>query len=190
MTEDIFNRSIETQELHLAGLEHKLMHYGIVGFLLITPLTLTAFHFIDYFNSGSTNFKDGEVWFLFLPSVLAIIFYVIQKKRLKFKIVKTSLNAEQLKGIINEVAKDLKWVRMSSSTKTYIAKTLPGFFSGSWGEQITVLFYNETVLINSICDPDRRPSVVSMGRNRENENTLADKINEANNNLKRTSDLH
>ncbi|MBD1362375.1 hypothetical protein IDJ77_01015 [Mucilaginibacter sp. ZT4R22] len=190
MTEEIFNRSIETQELQLVGLENKLTHYGIVAFLLIIPLVLMVLHSIDYFNSGSTDYKDGEVWFLFLPSVLAVIFYFIQKKRLKFKIVKTSLNAEQLKGIINEVAKDLKWVRMSSSTKTYIAKTLPGFFSGSWGEQITVLFYNDTVLINSICDPDRRPSVVSMGRNRENENTLADKINEANNKLKRAPDLH
>jgi hypothetical protein len=190
MTKEIFNRSIETQELQLIGLEHKLTHYGIVGFLFIMPLILMVLHLIDYFNFGSIDFKDGEVWFLFLPSVLAIIFYLIQKNRLKFKIVTTTLNTEQLKGVINEVAKDLKWVRMPSSAQTYIAKTLPGFFSGSWGEQITVLFNNDTVLINSICDPDRRPSLVSMGRNRENENTLADKITQANNKLKPAPDLH
>ncbi|RWY46025.1 hypothetical protein EPL05_23555 [Mucilaginibacter gilvus] len=158
--------------------------------MLFSPLMTIVFHLTDYFSYGYTYFKDGELWFAFLPSALAVIFYFIQKKRLKFKIVQTTLSAQQLKEVISEVSKNLKWVPMSSSEKTYVAKTFPGFFSGSWGEQITVLFHENTVFINSICDPDKRPSVVSWGRNSENENTLADKINEATNKLTPAAGLH
>jgi hypothetical protein len=80
------------------------------------------------------------------------------------------------------VAEKLKWEFISTTNDAYIAKTNPGFFSGSWGEQISVLFYQDSVFVNSICDPNKRSSVVSWGRNSENENTLIDKISEAGNN--------
>lgn len=67
----------------------------------------------------------------------------------------------------------------SATNDAFIANTNPGFFSGSWGEQITVLFYQDSVFVNSICDPNKRSSVISWGRNSENEDTLIDKINEA-----------
>ena len=60
-----------------------------------------------------------------------------------------------------------------------MAKTHPSFSSGSWGEQITILFDNRTILVNSICDLDKKNSVVSMGRNKQNENTLINEIKKA-----------
>jgi hypothetical protein len=60
-----------------------------------------------------------------------------------------------------------------------IARTSPGIFSGSWGERITIILDKNRVLINSICDPEKRSSVVSMGRNRKNCRTLINEIKNA-----------
>ena len=60
-----------------------------------------------------------------------------------------------------------------------MAKTRPGFLSGSWGEQITILFDGNTILVNSICDLDMRGSVVPMGRNKKNMNRLIEEIKKA-----------
>jgi hypothetical protein len=117
-----------------------------------------------------------------IPLILSPIVYWIQKRRLKFRVIETKLSHVQLKELLIEVAEKLKWEFISTSNNVYIARTNPGFFSGSWGEQISVLFYQNSVFVNSICDPNKRPSVVSLGRNSENENTLIDKINEAGNN--------
>ncbi len=65
--------------------------------------------------------------------------------------------------------------------KIIIAKTHPSIFSGSWGEQITILFDDDRILINSICDPDKKSSVVSMGRNKKNVSKLLEEINQARN---------
>ena len=46
------------------------------------------------------------------------------------------------------------------------AYTYPSFFSGSWGEMITIIFDDDQVMINSICNPDAQSSMSSMGRNR------------------------
>lgn len=53
------------------------------------------------------------------------------------------------------------------------AFTYPPLWKGSWSELITVKFESDRVLINSICDPDRYPSVASWGQNRKNVSLLA-----------------
>jgi hypothetical protein len=134
---------------------------------------------IDLIRNGETFFKEGEVWFIVVPSILLFLTYRLQRNRLKFFLVYSTLDIKQLKKVISDVAKDLDWVTISSNKNVYTAKTFPGFFSGSWGEHITVLFHANTVYINSICDPDKKSSIVSFGRNRKNVQTLIRKIEEA-----------
>ncbi|WP_136668314.1 hypothetical protein [Flavobacterium sp. H122] len=86
------------------------------------------------------------------------------------------MTREELDPIIEKVAKELEWTSYVVNKKMIIAKTHPNFFSGSWGEQITILFDKNQVLVNSICDPDKRSSVVSMGRNTKNMNRLIEEI--------------
>ena len=102
----------------------------------------------------------------------------MQKRRLKLRVVQTRLNTATLKLIIDQVARELEWKGEFTSDNVYEAKTRPGFFSGSWGEQITILFADGRVFVNSICDPDQRNSVFSNERNRENEDTLVKCIND------------
>jgi dolichol kinase len=178
MTSEKVKYGLENRELKLSFWE-KVQHYGIVGFCFIIPATLTFMYLKDYFENSHKPIKSGEIWFLIIPALLGILFFYLQKSRLKFKEVNTNLNKSQLKKIIDKVAEELEWHIYKSNSKVILAKTHPGFLSGSWGEQITILFDNKKVLVNSVCDLDKKSSLVSMGRNGQNENKLIEEIKKA-----------
>jgi len=179
MEEDLYLKSLQTNELQLS-LWNKISHYGIVLFLLFVSATLPIIHLVKYFQGDGPSFMSGEIWIIIIPFILSLLFYWLQKSRLKFEIVDTRLTHAELINLINTAGKKLEWSMVTSSEKAFIAKTNPSFFSGSWGEQITILFDKHRVLINSICDLDKRSSVVSFGRNRKNVDTLKESIEKAN----------
>lgn len=111
-----------------------------------------------------------------VPVLLAALLYKLQSDRLKFKEVFTILSRQQLTDIIEKVGTELKWFPEQINEDLVIARTHPSFFSGSWGEQVTILFDSNRILINSICDPEKRISIVSMGRNKKNVNRLIEEI--------------
>lgn len=179
MGPEIYNKSIETCELQLTKLGDKVTHFSVVGYLLIFPTMIWCFHLVDFVIGNPIFLREGEIWLATIPAILAIIAYRIQKQRLKYRVIKTNLKKEKLKELIIEVAKELEWERGTFSTKTYISSTSPRWWSGSWGEQITIIFSEDYVYINSICDLNKKSSIVSWGRNRRNENTLIERINKA-----------
>ncbi|BAU52353.1 hypothetical protein [Mucilaginibacter gotjawali] len=179
MTQEQYDTSIATRELHLNGFWEKSSHFGLPFYTLIFPATLVLAHLFGYFKSDPLPFKAGEAWFIAVPLVLGCLFFFIQKRRLKFKVIQTTLTHDQIKAIIEKVAAQLKWNGHFTSAKIYEATTNPGFFSGSWGEQITILLPDNQVWVNSICDLQKRSSVVSMGRNRKNAQTIIDRIKAA-----------
>jgi hypothetical protein len=120
-----------------------------------------------------------KILFMVIPIILGLLFYRLQRNRLKFKSISTQLTREELDSVVEKVANELKWIPYVMDKKVIIAKTHPSFFSGSWGEQITILFDKNRVLVNSICDPDKRSSVVSMGRNKQNMSRLIEEIKKA-----------
>lgn len=178
MTEQQIEFSLQTNKLHLKFWD-KISHFGIVGFLLFIPLIFVFFHLKDSLNGTPKPIREGEIYFIIIPIVLAIVFYKLQSDRLKFKEVSTNLSRQQLTDIIEKVGNKLKWYPEEINENLIIAKTHPSFFSGSWGEQITIIFDTNRVLVNSICDPDKKSSVVSMGRNKKNVNTLISAIETA-----------
>lgn len=179
MTEIQIDKSIERNELILTS-SNKFTHYGIVVRIIIIPLVGLTFCFVDLINGTLKRFTSDMFWLIIVSSAFGLIFYRLQKNRLKFRIVETTLNREELHNIIQQVAKDLKWTIITSKNRIVEAKTFPSFLSGSWGEQITILFDNNRVLVNSICDLEKPSSVVSMGRNKRNLNTLIEKIENEN----------
>jgi hypothetical protein len=179
MAKDIFNKCIATGMMHLDRWQF-FTHFLIVGFLCIIPFVIILFHISDFIENGKTQFKEGEVWFIVVATLLSYLTYRLQKGRLKFHLAQSTLDRKQLNKVIGDVAQELKWVTMSSHKDVYTAKTFPGFFSGSWGEHITILFYENKVLVNSICDPDSRSSITSFGRNRKNVQTLLSRISATN----------
>lgn len=180
MEKDIYDKSVATGELKLKGWDY-LTHFSIVFFLLFIVLAMLVVVLVWFFKGATHAFQGGVIWVIMVPLALLPIFYWIQKRKLRFQTVKTQLNHAQIKKIIDRVGAELKWKFLSSSSNVYIARTDPGFFSGSWGERITILIYEDNVFVNSICDPGKQASIVSFGRNHKNEEALIDAIKEAGN---------
>jgi hypothetical protein len=133
----------------------------------------------DLINETAKGFNVGMLLFIIVPAALGLFFYRLQRNRLKFKIVETNLTRDELETIIRQIATERKWTIFESNKRIIEAKTFPSFFSGSWGEQITILFDNKRVLVNSICDLDKQSSVVSMGRNKKHTTKLIEEIEQA-----------
>jgi len=176
MTEEQITKSLETKELKLVGWR-KYTHYSIVFFLFF----IGAFSLFFYLKDLTR--VDGAWFFLLLfvivPLSLGLLYYKKQRKKLKFKIINTNLARVEVNEIIQQVSLELKWDIVTSEENVIEAKTSPGFLSGSWGELITILFDKHKVLVNSICDPDKRGSVVSFGRNKINTDRLLEEIKNA-----------
>tara|TARA_B110000261_G_C12905975_1_gene286415 strand:- start:111 stop:653 length:543 start_codon:yes stop_codon:yes gene_type:complete len=179
MTKEQLKYSLETKELKLS-IWDRISHFGIVFFLLFIPAVFVFLHLKGYFEGTPKPFKQAELWFMIAPLLIAVVFYIIQRNRLKFKLIPTSLTRDAIVLIIEKTAKELEWHPHIVDDKFIIAKTHPGFLSGSWGEQITILFDENHILVNSICDPDKKSSVTSMGRNNKNEKKLIEAMKKAN----------
>lgn len=154
-------------------------HFSVVPFILITPI-MSAIAIFQIEVSGTysgvrtseEHFNIGWPWL-----IPAIIFAVIQYRRLSLKEVETSLSVDEFKQIFKAVGKEMNWQIESLTSDIIIAKT--GFSWASWGERITIIREKNFILINSICDPDNRPSISSWGRNRKNINAIVKAIKPA-----------
>lgn len=181
MTEEQITKSIESQELKLLGWR-KFTHYEIVSiFLLIAAITLVLF-LRELINGTPKAFE--KLWpvlliFMLIPIGLARLYYKIQRNKLKFRIYSTTISREHLDRIIAKVAKDFQWKIIINKGNLVEAKTSPSFWSGSWGELITILIDGQTILANCICDPDKQASVTSYGRNKKQLDKLIEEIDNA-----------
>jgi hypothetical protein len=178
MKRDLIKKSLETGELHLT-FSQKEGHFGIAFYLLIIPAFFLFFYIKD---TNSSNFDERKVEIpiiAFVSCGISLLTYRHQRKMLKFVTVDTKLDRVELTKIIETTGKQLKWKPHFMDDQVFIAKTFPGLWSGSWGEQITIIFDNEKILINSICDPDNRGSLFSNGRNRKNINLLVELVKAA-----------
>jgi len=175
MTKEQYDKSIETGELQLT-LTNKFNHYSIVAWLCFPSIFLLLLHLYKKIIGDPAYFADGEIEIIVCTSVLALLFYWLQKSRLKFKKLSINFPAKELMSYLQELCKEWDWTIAYHDNHTVIAKTNVSFFSGSWGEQVTVLFTQNLVLVNSICDLDKKSSLVSMGHNRENVKAVTDLI--------------
>ncbi len=177
MTQEEYNKSIETGELQL-NCKDWLTHFGVVGFLFFMPLMLLSIHLFKFFEGNPFSFRDGEFYILIVPIIIGFLFFILQRSRLKFKVLTVRLSQKELTAYIEQLCKEWDWKPYFHNKNIFIAKTKMG--GGSWGELVTILFNGNEVWINSICDPDKHGSIVSMGRNRENVKAVTDLIENIN----------
>ncbi|MGI8882621.1 MAG: hypothetical protein ACR2IA_00040, partial [Pyrinomonadaceae bacterium] len=117
----------------------------------------------------------GVLWSSPIFAIVGLIFYFIQKNRLKLTLIKANISRKTFDEIIEKIINKYGWQISINTSKEIIAKTP---FSGkSWGERVTIIFDGNNILVNSICDPDERTSVVSMGRNEQNIRLIVKRIN-------------
>lgn len=157
-----FNHSITTKKITL-NVSQKLTHFHIV--ILFAVLSITGVFFVITSEDKATLERSSYPCIGFIA--LTLIFYFIQKRRLRFIVIDTILERNQLQKAIDYVASKRNWKEITSNDDYYLATSYVGLLGGSWGEYITILFYNNKIYFNSICDPNKKTSLSSYGRNRE-----------------------
>jgi len=174
MENKLIPKAIETKRVILDSDESKA-HYIGVKKIAIMPLLFGLLLLWSIITGGTIIHISLVMIFFFLLAFTLFLFFN-QWNRLAFKTITTPLSRSEINLIIEEVAKELKWKVNVNNKNIAKAFTYPSFFSGSWGEMITIIFDGETVMINSICNPRARPSLSAMGRNRKNEQRFLKKI--------------
>ena len=166
----------ETNRLKLSNWQ-LFWHYSIILFILIIPLmNLYSIYQIEVTESYTGIWSVQEHLNFGLPWLIpALIFAIIQYRRLNFKRLKKHLTPEEFKYFVVQTGQKMNW-NFINLTKDY-AVAISRFNWASWGERITIIRKDNELLINSICDPDNRHSVSSWGRNKKNINAFKKRIN-------------
>jgi hypothetical protein len=150
-----------------------LTHYGIVLLLLfivsLTGWSLIEIYVTDTYSGVPTADELIKSSLPFL--VLAIVFAILQYRRLNFKEIKVSYTDEQFQEAILRTVKDLEW-RIERNNQTFFRAIRPWYWTGGGGEMVTIIKGKDCLLINSICDPEHMSSIASYGWNRKNIKTF------------------
>jgi len=171
MTSYSIQKMIETETLVLTKAQ-LFWHYCIIGLFLIPPVMniIAVFeYYVTHTYKGVRTVGEMATW-SYLPLIPAVVFYYIQKRRLRFKVIDVAVDADSFIDAANEVAEQQKWQIIQKKQNLIVARS--GFTWRSWGELITIIRDKDRILFNSICDPDNMTSVASWGMNRLNLNTF------------------
>ena len=173
MTNEQIQDSINTGFLTLTFKE-KLTHYSIVYMSILLGVFFLGYTL--YLNLFSGKEIDKTILIPVTAISIGIIFYFIQKYRLKFKVIDSNLDNFTIKTLLRETCRELKWTKEFENDNVVVARTHPSTFSGSWGEQITIILNGHKILINSICDTKKQDSLISAGRNSKNIDVIIKRI--------------
>lgn len=170
-----------TRRLKLTFIQ-ALTHYGVAFFFMIIVL-FTGWSFIEIYvtHTYSGLRSANELLIVTLPFLtLAIIFSIIQYRRLGFKEINIVYSEEHFQKAVLRTVNELKW-SIEKNNKTFFRAVRPGNWTMSWGEMVTIIKEKDCLLINSICDPGNMSSFASFGWNGKNVKTfirhLSDVIN-------------
>ncbi len=151
-------------------------HFSIIGLFLIPPIMniINLFqYYVTHTYGGVRTVGEMAKW-SYLPLIPALVFYFIQKRRLKFKEISVVVSSKAFIKAAEESAKILDWEIIEQDSNLFVAKS--NYSWRSWGELITIIRDKERILFNSICDPDSITSVASWGKNKMNFETFEKQI--------------
>jgi hypothetical protein len=151
-------------------------HFAVVSLLLIPSIILLVYTVKYIFGDESTTLTmlKRMMPLVCFSLTLAIILYIIQRRRLRFKIIQLRVDPNTFVSIAAKTAKEANWQIVEKTSSIIVAKT--GFSWRSWGELITIVRDEDRVLFNSICDPDNMISIASWGRNISNFTDFKDRL--------------
>ncbi len=171
MTPAEISRSLEQKKLVLSGWAWFTHFEPVFGLAFIASL-MPFFAAYDLLTVGEVTLPDSVTRvFLFAtvtPATAAFFLLIHRNRELRLTKVNTEKNWREITLAILRLAENNNWQVRNNTKKCIILRTHPRFWSGSWGERITILLEKDNIWVNSICDPEKRASLVSMGRNRQN----------------------
>jgi hypothetical protein len=171
MTPAAIKQSLESGKLALSGWEW-FTHFEPAFALAFIASLMPAFSVYDLLTVGEIVLPDSvpKVFFVatVIPATAAVLLYTYRQRELILTRIDTDRSRQEITTAIVELAGKNDWEVRNKTKRYMVLRTHPRFWSGSWGERMTVLFEKDKVWVNSICDPEKQASVVSMGRNRQN----------------------
>lgn len=169
--DEFVDRCIKSGELQLTK-DERWSHFLPVIFLVIVAIIWGGFgiyKIIEKIFSGELILSDFSMILGSLFFVLAsYLIHRMQNNVLQFFTIRSDSLFSKKYKIVNSVGKKLNWKKVFEKDNIIIGKT--PFNGSSWGEQITVIFYQDKILVNSICDPDKKASII--GPNHKNINAF------------------
>ncbi len=173
----------ETKRLKLSFWQ-LVSHYAIVVLILIPPIITIKSLFEIYVTKTYDGIRSAqELLETSIPFVIiAFISFFIQQRRLRLKKIVIEYSEEEFKQAIERTVKELEWNNIKNNL-SYFRANRAWNWTGSWGEMITIIKEKDGLLVNSICDPDSRPSFASFGWNRKNIKTILKNLSEIKNGI-------
>ena len=175
MTPAEIRRSLKSRKLVLSGWE-RWTHFEHAIVLAFYASLMPAFAAYDLVTIGEITMPGSvpKVFFIFtvIPGIASVLLYIHRGRELRLNRIDTDRSRQEITSAIVELAGNNNWEVRNKTKKYMVLKSRQRFWSGSWGEHMTILFDKNKVWVNSICDPEERHSVISMGRNRQNVTAL------------------
>src|SRR5436190_1394760 len=103
---------------------------GFIHYSLAIYFGLPILFFAGYFIFGQLGlFEIGssiDIWVVIIPGIIlvpmSLLFYFIQRDKLRFQFIRTSTDIEESKQLIREIAKEQKWAIRSFKDNMYTIK--------------------------------------------------------------------
>ena len=158
-------------------IEQAIMHYAIVWFSLLFPCFVISGFIKDYINNTHSGVRSPSdlIQTGINFSLIAIVFFFIQRHKLKFLQYKINLTQENFEEAIRRTAKVENWTITTYNKQVIQAIHRPDIWMGA-GEMITIMKQGNTVLINSISNPNERGWSFWGHQNRRNVVSLLDNL--------------
>jgi hypothetical protein len=161
-------------------LEQRFCHFSMVWLVALTPIMMIVALLKYYlFNSGSIERDPDELLEMGLIFLIPLtILYFIQSRGLKFKEIRIRTTETEFQEAVMNTKKRLGWT-ITKNTGTLIKAKKKWDWTISPGELITIYWYDDKILINSICSLDRPGTIMFLGRNKRNISTFEEEIKKA-----------
>src|SRR5687767_5246588 len=159
------------QKLQLKG-EQLFSHYAFLIVFLVVPVfnMISVFQILTGKDEGGSTLNEHLT--VSIPFVvLGILFCFRQNKRLYFKEYKISHTDGELQDAIRITADQLNWT-IDTNKKGYLRAYRVGEGFDWWGQMITIMYDNNTILMNSVSDPNVTPTFTSIGWDKRNVRTF------------------
>lgn len=177
----------QTRRLKLT-VSQTFTHYFVVLFLCLVPL-VTLWDFVKMcFGVYDSDQSATELITESLPFVaLAIIAFLIQRRRLKFRVIHILNSDDEFHEAVMRTCETLQWTVETVRPDFLRAFRSQQFFISDWGDMITIVRDGNTLLLNSISDPNKKPAFFSFSWDKKNINVFLLHLTEVLRNIPRNT---
>lgn len=141
-------------------------HYGASHLSLLFAVMFLSITGVTLYIDGL--FLSLAFWFAIACVPLAYVLYRMQRSKLKFQNLPTTLNKQAIYDCIYHLSVTYDWDIDHYGDDCIVAHTNPALWHLTWGEQIFIVFDQNQIWLNSVNDLNKRTSICSFGHNKRN----------------------